>query len=320
MKLSIVVPVYNGQDCILRCLKSIRNQTYKDFEIIVVNDGSTDNTKEIIEDIKKKFINQTFTVINQKNKGNSLARKTGIDIAKGEYVGFVDADDWIEPRYFESLIQLAEFNKADIVCSEITQDIGDKQKVQNHNTDETIISDSKAIKLLHQRKAVYQYMANKIIRRSLLEKITFPQNNMIGEDYTVVVQIICQAKTIVLSKERGYHYIISEESLSHRGYSESFANAIRVYPQLEEYLSNKFPESKIYITNFMLQNYMGAIMAMCKNKNYDNKNIAWIHKYVCLHWKEFVFKSNFKMYWKFGVSLFALDAKLFQKIYVLFNR
>lgn len=319
MKLSVVVPVYNGQECISRCLNSIKNQTYKDFEIIVVNDGSTDDTKTIIENVKKSFVNQSFTIINQKNKGNSLARKSGIDIAKGEYIGFVDADDWIEPRYFEVLIQQAESSQADMVCSEVTQDIGSKQKVQAHRTSKILISNSEAIRLLHQRKAVYQYMANKIIRKSLLEKVQFPKNNMIGEDYTVIAQILCEAKTIALSKERGYHYIICEESLSHRGYSKSFANAIKVYPLFEEYLSNKFPESKNDIVNFMVQNYMGAIMAMCKNKNYDNKNIVWIHKYVCLHWKKFVFESDFAIHWKLGVTLFALNAKFFQRIYSLVN-
>ena len=93
MKLSVIIPVYNGQDCILRCLESIIKQTYKDMEIIVVNDGSTDSTKDIIEEFQKKHIDRELTIVNQVNKGNSLARKSGIDIAKGEYVGFVEGKD-----------------------------------------------------------------------------------------------------------------------------------------------------------------------------------------------------------------------------------
>ena len=203
MKLSVIIPVYNGQDCILRCLESIIKQTYKDMEIIVVNDGSTDSTKDIIEEFQKKHIDRELTIVNQVNKGNSLARKSGIDIAKGEYVGFVDADDWIEMKYFESLVEVVKNTNADMVCSEVTKDIGNKEKILPHFTDKLTLNSVEAINLLHKRKAVYQYMANKIIKKSILEKVIFPEEGMIGEDYTVIVQVLCLSNVIALSRERG---------------------------------------------------------------------------------------------------------------------
>ncbi len=312
MKLSVIIPVYNGQDCILRCLESIIKQTYKDMEIIVVNDGSTDSTKDIIEEFQKKHIDRELTIVNQVNKGNSLARKSGIDIAKGEYVGFVDADDWIEMKYFESLVEVVKNTNADMVCSEVTKDIGNKEKILPHFTDKLTLNSVEAINLLHKRKAVYQYMANKIIKKSILEKVIFPEEGMIGEDYTVIVQVLCLSNVIALSRERGYHYIISEESLSHVGYSENFENSLRIYPQIEKYLSKRFPDSKTDISNFMLQNYMGAFMAMCKNKNFDEKNVLWIQKYVRVHWKNFVCKSQFALHWKIGATVFAINRKIFQ--------
>ena len=127
MKLSVIIPVYNGQDCILRCLESIIKQTYKDMEIIVVNDGSTDSTKDIIEEFQKKHIDRELTIVNQVNKGNSLARKSGIDIAKGEYVGFVDADDWIEMKYFESLVEVVKNTNADMAVSYTHLDVYKRQ-------------------------------------------------------------------------------------------------------------------------------------------------------------------------------------------------
>lgn len=311
MKLSVVVPVYNGEEVLLRCLNSIKNQTYRDMELIIVNDGSTDHTKSVINKFNESIHDIEVVVIDQKNKGNSLARKSGIDVARGEYVGFIDADDWIEPNYFNSLMHLAETKNADMVCSEITQDIGNKKRVEAHDTSKTVLTGEEAIKLLHQRKAVYQYMANKIIKKNLLEKVTFPAKNMIGEDYTIIVQILCLSNNIVLSRERGYHYVILENSLSHAGYNDSFKNAINTYPLIEKHITSLFPDCKKDISNFMLQNYMGAIMAMCKNQNYDLENLRWIHKYVKSHLKDFILYSPFAIYWKVGVTIFAINTKVF---------
>ena len=319
MKLSVVVPVYNGQVSIVKCLESIANQTYKDMEVIVVNDGSTDNTKTLVEEFCEEHTNRMFRVINQVNMGNSLARKSGIDVAQGEFVGFVDADDWIESEYFESLIKMAIEANADMVCSEITKDIGKKQKIHSHITDKKVLNGTEAIELLHQRKAVYQYMANKVIKKDILEKVIFPKKRMIGEDYTVVVQVLCLSNTIALSKEKGYHYVILEESLSHKGYSESFQNSLQIYPKIEMYLSKQFPNSNIDISNFMLQNYMGAFMAMCKNKNFDQQSIVWIQKYVRSHWNDFICKAPFALHWKIGVTLFAINTNIFKILVCIFR-
>ena len=96
-KLSIIVPVYNVEQYLDKCIKSILNQTFKDFELILVDDGSIDNSGEICDEYAKK--DSRVKVIHKKNGGLAAARNTGLIIARGDYVGFVDSDDWIEPRY-----------------------------------------------------------------------------------------------------------------------------------------------------------------------------------------------------------------------------
>ena len=89
------------------------------------------------------------------------------------------------------------------------------------------------------------------------------------------------------------------------------ANKINTYPLIEKHITSLFPDCKKDISNFMLQNYMGAIMAMCKNQNYDSKNLRWIHKYVKNHLKDFILYSPFAIYWKVGVTIFAINTKVF---------
>ena len=117
IKVSVVVPAYNVENYIEDCLKSLINQTLKEIEIIVVNDGSTDNTFEIIN----KYANLDFRikVISQENQGISVTRNNGIKIAKGEYIGFVDSDDWVDENYFEELYNTAKKFDADISVASI---------------------------------------------------------------------------------------------------------------------------------------------------------------------------------------------------------
>src|SRR5690606_21293510 len=113
IKVSVIIPVYNADKFLARCLSSIISQTLKNIEIIVVDDGSTDTSRDIL----KKFADRDnrIVIIRQRNQGVSIARNAGLAIARGEYVGFVDSDDFVDPGYFESLYTTAIEKGADIV-------------------------------------------------------------------------------------------------------------------------------------------------------------------------------------------------------------
>jgi len=315
MKLSVIVPVYNGQESIGRCLNSIKNQIYNDIEIVIVNDGSTDNTADVIKAFTEEISHIPVTVVNKENQGLPQARKSGVEAAHGEYIGFVDADDWIEEKFYDQLMKLAQASNADIVCSEITEDRGDGQRILANHADRMILSDEEAIKLLHQRKAVYQFAWNKIYKKEIFQNVVFPKKNMIGEDYALVVQAICHSKSIALSKACGYHYVILDGSMSHVGYNDNFKNGINMYQVMEKKIRKKYPKCQIYISNFMIQNYMGAVMAMCQNKKFDYEIITWIKRFIRTHLKEFLKYSPFAIHWKIGVTLFAINEKIFLTIY-----
>ncbi len=116
-KVSVIVPVYNVEKYLEECIESLINQTLTDIEIICINDGSTDNSLKILEELQKK--DNRIKIINQKNSGVSSARNNGIENATGEYIGFVDSDDWIDSDYYEKLYNTAKKYNSDIAAGDM---------------------------------------------------------------------------------------------------------------------------------------------------------------------------------------------------------
>ncbi len=127
-KVSIIIPVYNVEKYLQRCLDSVVNQTLKDIEIICVNDGSTDNSAIILEEFSKK--DERIKIVNQKNGGLSRARNTGLEHSNGDYIGFLDSDDWIDLDYYEKLHDAAERNNCDIAFADFIRKNEKNHKVR----------------------------------------------------------------------------------------------------------------------------------------------------------------------------------------------
>ena len=125
-KISVIVPVYNVELYLYQCLDSIINQTFKDIEIICINDGSTDNSGKVLEEYAQK--DDRVKVLTQENQGQAVARNKGLDIAKGEYIYFVDSDDFIHPQTLEIMHSVAERTKCPIVATERVNQLSKNQK------------------------------------------------------------------------------------------------------------------------------------------------------------------------------------------------
>lgn len=129
-KVSVIVPVYNVEKFLHRCLDSIFSQTYQDFELICINDCSPDNSREILQSYAEKFPKQMIILDNEKNVGQGISRKRAIDIAKGEYISFIDSDDYIALDYFETYVKEMEAHDCDVAVAGFTNDI-DGQLIEN---------------------------------------------------------------------------------------------------------------------------------------------------------------------------------------------
>lgn len=203
--ISVIVPIYNNAPYLEQCLTSILFQTYSDLEIICVNDGSTDESLKILHTIAQK--EPRITVLSQENAGVSAARNAGLDVAKGEYIAFVDSDDELEPDMYKMLLNLAVEHQADIAhCGykKIYQD-GTTKDVQG--TKKLLVQDSReAIECLLSGKHFVGSPCNKLYKHELFSDVRFDTSLKINEDVLVNVQVFRKAKKIVFLDLPKYHY------------------------------------------------------------------------------------------------------------------
>ncbi len=198
--LSVVVPVYNVEKYLARCLDSLVNQTLKDIEIICVNDGSTDNSRNILETYAQKY--PQIKVIDRENGGQSAARNTGIDAAKGDYIGFVDSDDWVDLGYYEKLYNAAKKYDADIAVSGIIRFHKFHKKFHLKIDNETVTSDiNEKVKLCDVPDKSYVW--NKIYRTSKIIKF---EEGVVFEDVIFTPQILFNTDKLVTVPDIYYHY------------------------------------------------------------------------------------------------------------------
>ena len=208
---SIIVPVYNTAQYLEECLQSIIGQTYRELEIIAVDDGSTDGSAELLDRLSEN--DSRICVIHQQNGGVSAARNAGLAVAHGDYVTFVDSDDLLESDMYETLIKLAEEHQADIAhCG--------YKKIQMNGTEKDVLGTGKL--LIHNSQEAVECMlrgqyfvgslCNKLYRRELFSDIQFDTALRINEDVLINVQVFLKARKLVFLDVPKYHYFEREGS------------------------------------------------------------------------------------------------------------
>lgn len=201
--ISVVVPIYNVEEYLEECINSIINQSYKELEIILVNDGSTDNSGRICENFKKK--DDRIICIHQENAGLSEARNAGIDIFKGDYICFVDSDDWIDSIMIELLFNACTQSKASIGCCGRIYEIQDKSYSKFDLENPKIYSRDEAIKQILVGDTMDVACWDKIYTRDLFQDLRFPKGK-IHEDMAIIFNIFLKSNKCVHVGKALYHY------------------------------------------------------------------------------------------------------------------
>ena len=211
INISVIVPIYNGEGHIGKCLDSILNQTEKDIEIICINDGSTDSSFDVLLEYQKK--DSRITVINQRNHGVSFSRNEGMRISRGDYIAFVDCDDCLEKKMLEILYRNIKDSGADVaICS--ANVIGNKQTKEMDNifrqlsvisSHTCMIGDSYR---LESENGMMPFVWNKLYRKQFLidNSILFPENVSLGEDSVFLIQLYKCCPTVTFVSDRLYNY------------------------------------------------------------------------------------------------------------------
>lgn len=268
MKISIIVPIYNAEEYLNKCIPSILNQTEKDIQLILVDDGSTDGSRRLCEDYAEGDSRILF--LHQKNSGVSAARNLGISQASGKYIGFVDSDDWIEPEMFEYLLKEANQSDADVVmCDATTVYFDGKNQVDTI----TQLSENQILKKKDFTPSLLLEMAgsacrciykndryNDKIRKYLL---AFPLGVKFSEDRIFNLYALGQANQVVYLKESFYNRYMNVDSTVHRFHYDYFeaykkaAEEIRI--AIQKVWENNSELQKAYLGQFI----GGALGAVC---------------------------------------------------------
>lgn len=221
MKLiSIVIPIYNSEKTIRRCVDSVLSQTYYDIEVILVDDGSQDNSFRICKEYEMK--DSRIKVVHKENGGVSSARNCGIDASEGDYIMFVDADDWIENNAVEKMLSLFSKDNVDISMCSFFRELGDNQIT--YILEENTFTVSEIIgRDIQGREAILCTIWNKLYRVDLIKnnKIRFAEDIRFGEDFVFNIHVFEHVQCISSTSEPLYHYNCSQEnSASNKLYEE----------------------------------------------------------------------------------------------------
>ena len=247
--ITIIIPVYNEEQYLEKCLNSAVNQTYKNIEIILIDDGSTDNSFKIYQKYPQ------IKVYKQKNEGLSSARNKGLELSKGKYIYFLDADDYIEKNTIEIMHKEIIKNKSDLAISNIYES---KLKYQNFN----ITNNQKYNYLYNEFNMITVVSWNKLYKKELFENLRYKK--MIHEDEYIITDILQEASKITYINNPLYHYRYVENSLSNN-ITEKNLDILKAYDhRLETFKDKNLIKQTLKIKFYTLSNLMIKIKLLNK--------------------------------------------------------
>lgn len=232
--ITVIIPIYNVESYLRKCIDSVINQTMQEIEIILVDDGSTDSSPQICDEYALK--DDRIKVIHKINGGLSDARNVGIDIARGIYLTFVDSDDWIDKNFCKYLYTLAKEKNADIVQCNFTKVYEEDIHIELElDVKEVMYSGVEALNLLYGEEETRTVIAcGKIYKKKLFEQIRFPKGK-IHEDEFTTYKLIHKANKVIDTNLQLYYYLQRQGSITKTKFTESRMHALEAYKERIQY-------------------------------------------------------------------------------------
>ncbi len=281
--ISIIVPIYNVENYLQKCVESILNQTYHNIEIILVDDGSTDNSKVLCDALAEK--NLCIKVVHKKNGGLSSARNAGISAADGKYLGFIDSDDYIEKEMFSVLYEAIRRTGKDIACCGRVVDIfGEYSNREFTLEKEKIYSRNEAIKEVLYLEKIDVSACDKLYKRRLFNRIKYPEGR-ISEDAAVIFDLLELSNGVVHVGKAFYHYVFRNNSITKSQYSNKKQDVLYNLEETRKFIINNHPElirdCNIYCTisaSALILDMNRDIEAKKKNKKHYSECWKYFNK------------------------------------------
>jgi len=272
-KISVIIPIYNVEKYISKCIESILIQSYNNLEIIIVNDGSTDKSGDVCAQYAKN--DDRIVLIHQDHQGVSVARNNALDIASGEYIGFVDSDDWIEPDMFETLYNNAAIYNADIsMCNfYYVRTNGDIVPYSNEKEDIKLLEG--VYKITHNIRLSNNVLWNRLYKCELFNDNRFPKGK-IFEDIFVMYKLVDTANKIVLSAECKYYYLRRDTGITLSLFTIEQMDIVEAYIERHNYISSRYPNLEKTSRKFIFTSLLWGM-----RKAYTDKRIELYRESLC---------------------------------------
>lgn len=314
-KVSIVVPVYNVEDYLKYCVDSLINQSYKNIEIILVDDGSTDDSGRICDEYAQE--DDRVRVLHIENGGLSNARNTGVNVASAEWVIFIDSDDYYDRRTVEYLVQLQKKYAVDLVATSVIE-------VRDFQSDDFIgsLTDIDSLKLdrytalkeMFYGNIVGTHPGGKLYKKEILMKFPFPKG-MIYEDLAVSFEHIGACNEIAVGYINLYKYYRRPGSIVNSSYSDKFLDFYKAIELNREYVERDYPndqEMKKALTVRYVFKGLHVVHALLGSQMYEQVNK--IRKEYRRYWKDILINSHVTRKNKLKYLLLLLSPHLYQKV------
>ena len=309
-EVSIIVPVYNVEKYLTKCVDSILAQTFQNMEVILVDDGATDKSGELCDVLGKK--DSRIRVFHKENGGLSDTRNYGLKVAKGKYVAFIDSDDYIDSHMIECLYNLLITHGADISCCEIMDVYEEHQVCTQKRKGELCFDGKDALKQALISNMIYLCVCNKMFLKSMFQEIQFPVGRYY-EDAAIMPRLLFQAKKVALSFAPFYYYVHRENSITTEGFQQKHFDVIKAYEDNWEFIETKcadlLPEIKFRLNwaHFVVLDKMIQAKMTKNDTNYRN-----VSKHLKKEWKNILFCPYFNKNRKIGIIALKINDMLYR--------
>lgn len=268
--ISIIIPVYNVEKYLEKCVNSVLSQSYNNLEVILVNDGSTDNSLSICEKLSQT--DKRIKVINQKNSGLSAARNRGISVASADIIGFIDSDDYIDFDFVELLYKNMINSGADISMCGLYDVYNNKPTPQVVNKCTYELNTEEAVKMVMGTDVISVAACIKLYRKELFTDIKFPVGK-IAEDAFVMTELFHKCKKVIVTNEKKYYYVHRENSITTQKFTMKYLDVIEAYEYNYSFIEKNYPHLIELAKIRIIWSYFYVLDKLLVDKSFVDKSL-----------------------------------------------
>ena len=311
-KISIIVPVYNVEKYLKKCIDSIVNQTYKNLEIILVDDGATDRSGEICDELAK--LDNRIKVYHKKNGGLSDARNYGVERATGDYIGFVDSDDYIDAEMYEKLYEAITKEDADVAECSFKIIYPDRVELFNDEEYYNVLGEQEYLEEYLKLKKIFGSVWTKLIKSTIAKKIEFPVGKLYEDTYYAYDLIDIVDKYVIMDNPY-YNYLMRENSITNAKFNPRIFDLVEIVEKFHMNVYRNYPSLKEAADCRKMYAYFSVLNSILLEENFKNNTFyQQIINYFKENYKKLLKNKYITRNRKLSIILINLNINLYRKV------